>query len=92
MKALDTNVLARFFIDDPDDPQAVGDGSSARHVIRQGSAGVEREHAVHRSRFEFRVRCKAGDDPRHLKTLRQPVVVGEFATKTSDGVPIGQQL
>ena len=22
MKALDTNVLARFFIDDPDDPQA----------------------------------------------------------------------
>lgn len=23
MKALDTNVLARFFVDDPDDPQAV---------------------------------------------------------------------
>lgn len=29
MKALDTNVLARFFIDDPDDPQATGQRPAA---------------------------------------------------------------
>ena len=35
MKALDTNVLARFFVDDPDDPQATKQRPAAIAAMKQ---------------------------------------------------------
>jgi predicted nucleic-acid-binding protein len=35
MKSLDTNILARFFIDDPDDPQAVAQRPAAVAAMSQ---------------------------------------------------------
>ena len=38
MLALDTNVIARFYVDDPDDPQAALQRPLARQVLAQGTA------------------------------------------------------
>lgn len=35
MRSLDTNVLARFFIDDPDDPEAVRQRPTARQALAE---------------------------------------------------------
>ena len=38
MIALDTNVLARFYVDDPADPEAAYQGAVARDIFASGSA------------------------------------------------------
>lgn len=48
MKALDTNVLARFFIDDPDDRQAVRQRPAA--IAALSGTGVRVRHGVARVR------------------------------------------
>ena len=35
MKALDTNVIARFFVDDPDDPEAAKQRPAAITAMKQ---------------------------------------------------------
>ncbi|MGE0803379.1 MAG: type II toxin-antitoxin system VapC family toxin, partial [Lautropia sp.] len=37
MRALDTNVLARFFVDDPDDPEAAGQRPAAIAALSERS-------------------------------------------------------
>jgi len=37
MRALDTNILARFYVDDPGDPEAVNQRPIAQRIIVEGS-------------------------------------------------------